>query len=500
MPALSPLRQSVPVLPDLELLNRGKVRDTYRLPNGLLLIVATNGISIFDFVLNALVPEKGAILTAMSHFWLTRIEKELGIPTHLVAAGPAIDPYLPAALRKNPQLQMQAMVVRKLSMTDREFVARKYLTGTGWKSYLKTGTVCGISLPPGLQDGDKLPQTIATPTTKAAEGHDEHVDAAFTQENFPEETALTLEIFEYGRKVARGRGIITADTKFEFGRDESGNVFLADEALTPDSSRFWEHSAWRASRSLVEKRKAPPSYDKQFVREWGKEQGIDQLDAKSSEDIALVQALQVPAKLIAATTQIYRYIFWRLTGMRLEQYQREVMGIAVENKKRSLAIVFGSTSDIPKVDAVLKALENGMFSSGILDTRSFFVLSCHRNPKEMFYFATHGCRGANAVIAVGGKAFALPGILDAVIHSTGNQEIPVIGVALGEKGSIDLEAAKLSISQLPGQPVVMNEMEGTVYEGASGFSEALNRVANGEFPVKARVAKAMEEISLATFA
>ena len=169
MPTLSPQRQQVAVLPGLKLLGRGKVRDSYELGNGNLLIVATDGISIFDFVLNAIVPEKGAVLAAMSHYWLTRLEKDLGIKTHLIAAGAAIDAYLRPAFGSNPALQSRAMVVRKLSMADVEFVVRGYLTGSGLKSYKETGMVCGIMLPPGLQDGDELPELIATPTTKAQE-------------------------------------------------------------------------------------------------------------------------------------------------------------------------------------------------------------------------------------------------------------------------------------------------------------------------------------------
>lgn len=337
MPVLSPLRQNVPVLPGLQLLGRGKVRDSYELGNGNLLIYASDGISIFDFVLNAIVPKKGMVLSAMSYFWLTRLENELCIKTHLLAAGPAIDRYLPEALRGNPELQSQAMVVRKLAMADVEFVARGVLTGSGLKSYKATGAVCGIALPPGLQDGDELPEVIATPTTKAQEGHDEAMDAAAVREKYPEETALLLKIFSHAANVARRSGILLADTKFEFGRDEAGRVVLGDEALTPDSSRFWDAAVWAAGRKLGD-RKAPPPFDKQLVREWGIKQGINKLDPLKPEDVARVQSLEVPRELIEATTQTYRYIFWRLTGMKLETYLRGVLGVSVEDKPRRVAV------------------------------------------------------------------------------------------------------------------------------------------------------------------
>lgn len=496
MPVLSPQRQSVPVLPGLQLLGRGKVRDSYQLPDGNLLIVATNGISIFDFVLNALVPQKGAVLTAMSHYWLGRIEKELGIKTHMLATGAAVDECLPVTLRGNPELQSQAMVVRKLAMADVEFVVRGYLTGSGLKSYKEDGMVCGIKLPPGLQDGDELPEPIFSPTTKSQEGHDIPLDAAVVQKQYPEETALALKIYTFAAKEARHRGIIIADTKFEFGRDDAGNVVLGDEALTADSSRFWPAAVWAAGRKLGT-RKAPPPFDKQLVREWGIELGINKLEAEKPEDIAHVQSLDVPQKLIGATAQTFRYILWRKFGMKLETYQRDVLGIAVEEKQRRVAMVFGSKSDIarvPRAKALLQGLQNGSSLPGIAGKPQVHVLSCHRNPSELLAYAASGYRGADVIIAAGSKAFALPGIIDAVVNQHDKQKkVPVIGVALGDRGSLALAAAKLSISELPGQPVVMDEMNDRVYVGDDGLCAALERAARGEFPApKKRIEKPAE--------
>ena len=171
MPTLSPAREQVPLLEGLTLFHRGKVRDTYDLGDDRLLVVATDGISIFDFVLNAIVPQKGMVLTAMNHFWLRRLESA-GVETHLIAAGASIDQHLPEAYRGNSELQARALVVRKLDMIPVEFIARGYLTGSAFTEYMKAGKVCGHELKQGLQDGDDLSEPIDTPTTKAMEGKD----------------------------------------------------------------------------------------------------------------------------------------------------------------------------------------------------------------------------------------------------------------------------------------------------------------------------------------
>lgn len=336
MTALSPKRQNVPVLPGLTLFGRGKVRDTYELDNDHLLVVATDGISIFDFVLDALVPGKGAVLTAMSHYWLRRLGRDLGVKTHRISVGAGVDGYLPRALWNNPELQSRAMVARKLKMAEVEFVVRGYLTGSGLKSYKEAGEVCGVKLPQGLQDGDELPEPIFTPTTKAADGHDLPLNAAEVRAQYPEESALAMQIYLWAREEARKLGVILADTKFEFGRDTAWKVVLGDEALTPDSSRFWDAAVWAAGRKL-EERKAPPPYDKQLVREWGIEMGINKLDPEKPEDIIKAQSWDVPTELIAATTQTYRYIFERLTKMKVDTYLQQVLGVAIGSGQQHLA-------------------------------------------------------------------------------------------------------------------------------------------------------------------
>jgi phosphoribosylaminoimidazole-succinocarboxamide synthase len=203
----------------LRLLGRGKIRDIYLLPGRKLLIVATDGISIFDFVLNALVPLKGIILTAMSVFWFLLLEK-FGIKHHMIAYGAGIDKYLPKHLRGNVDLQSRAIVVKRCAMVDdREFIVRQAITGSALEPYGETGEVCGHKLPPGLQDGDQLPYLLDTPSTKAKKGHDEHVSAEETRVKYPLQTYLAIKIFQIIDGWCRKCGIYLADFKLEFAKD-----------------------------------------------------------------------------------------------------------------------------------------------------------------------------------------------------------------------------------------------------------------------------------------
>lgn len=469
----SPARAGVKLLPHLELVSRGKVRDTYLLQDGNLLSLATDGISIFDFVLNALVPQKGIILNAMNHFWLQYL-KGFGVKNHFVAAGAEIDRYLswPWYLGNDVDLQSRAIVVKCLQMAPVEFIARAVLTGSAIKSYAENGQVCGHQLLPGLQDGDALPYILDTPTTKAEEGHDENLSAQQVREKYPQQTYMLSQIFQIAARYAEQRGIKLADTKFEFGEDGT----LGDEILTPDSSRFWEYKVWLEGRKPATGRKAPPPYDKQLVRAWGIEQGINKLEPKNPVDVGKVHAMVVPEELIEQTTQTYRYIFWRLTGRAIESYLREEMGVNVKQKAKNIIVVCGSESDLPAV--------RGVFT-GVLPEEAeiaVHVISCHRNPVELERFATSlEFRTADAIIGVGGKALALPGVIDAFANANGFY-VPVIGVALGEPGSKSFEAAKLSIEELPGNPVIIDELTGSCYSGAEGFLRAIRRVTVGELP------------------
>jgi phosphoribosylaminoimidazole-succinocarboxamide synthase len=246
--------------PELTLHARGKVRDLYSL-NGQLLFVATDRISAFDYVLATGIPEKGRVLTQLSLFWFDFLKDV--VKNHLVTAN--VDQY-PAPLKKYADdLRGRSMLVTKAQMIDIECVARGYLSGSGWKEYQQTGAVCGIKLPSGLKESDKLPEPIFTPATKALSGHDENISIEEMAKRTGKEMAeklrdLTLKIYKTAADYAAGRGIIIADTKFEFGQTSQG-LILADEVLTPDSSRFWPADKYQPG-------KAQESFDKQFVRDY----------------------------------------------------------------------------------------------------------------------------------------------------------------------------------------------------------------------------------------
>ncbi|HWS16968.1 MAG TPA: phosphoribosylaminoimidazolesuccinocarboxamide synthase [Candidatus Elarobacter sp.] len=246
--------------PELTLHARGKVRDLYSL-NDQLLFVATDRISAFDYVLATGIPEKGRVLTQLSLFWFDFLKDV--VKNHLVTA--RVEDY-PAPLQKHADdLRGRSMLVNKAQMIDIECVARGYLSGSGWKEYQQTGAVCGIKLPTGLKESDKLPEPIFTPATKALSGHDENISIEEMAKRTGKELAeklrdLTLKIYKTAADYAAGRGIIIADTKFEFGQTSQG-LILADEVLTPDSSRFWPADKYQPG-------KAQDSFDKQFVRDY----------------------------------------------------------------------------------------------------------------------------------------------------------------------------------------------------------------------------------------
>jgi phosphoribosylaminoimidazole-succinocarboxamide synthase len=247
-------------LPGIELHARGKVRDVYS-SGGQLLIVATDRISAFDYILPTGIPDKGKVLTQLSIFWFDFL-RDL-TPTHFLTA--RVDEY-PAELRAfRDQLEGRSMLVKRARMIDIECVARGYLAGSGWKEYRERGTVCGIPLPAGLRESDKLPEPIFTPSTKAQTGHDENISFAQTVSLIGEDLAkrlrdLTLEIYSRAARYAESRGIVIADTKFEFGF-VGDTLVLGDEVLTPDSSRFWPADTYRPGGPQF-------SFDKQFVRDY----------------------------------------------------------------------------------------------------------------------------------------------------------------------------------------------------------------------------------------
>ncbi|KAI9326498.1 phosphoribosylaminoimidazole-succinocarboxamide synthase [Zopfochytrium polystomum] len=249
--------------PDLKLLARGKVRDLYDIDDRHLLFVATDRISAFDVIMKNGITDKGKLLTQMSVFWFSFLEDI--VSNHLVTAD--IN-QMPASVQKyRDQLEGRSMLVKKLKIVPCEAIVRGYLSGSGWAEYQKKGTVCDIKLPPGLRESDKLDKAIFTPSTKAEIGdHDENIHPDKLAQQIGSELAkkieeIALKIYTKASNYARSRGIILADTKFEFGLDESGNVVLADEVLTPDSSRFWPADKYNPGS-------AQPSYDKQFLRDY----------------------------------------------------------------------------------------------------------------------------------------------------------------------------------------------------------------------------------------
>ncbi len=274
---------------------RGKVRDIYDLGDSLLFI-ASDRVSAFDFVLPNPIPDKGKVLTQISLFWFQHLRN--AVNNHVITAN--TEQY-PAGLRKYPELAGRSMIVKKAEMFPVECVARGYLSGSGWKEYRETGAVCGIALPAGLTESGALPEPIFTPATKAPTGHDINISFEETARMIGESTArtlkeLTLKLYAQAAAYALTRGIIIADTKFEFGKFE-GNIILCDEALTPDSSRFWPEDDYQPGRPQR-------SLDKQYVRDylekirWNKQPPPPQL----------------PDDVIQETSRKYREIYSRLTG------------------------------------------------------------------------------------------------------------------------------------------------------------------------------------------
>lgn len=282
------------------LVGRGKVRDLYAV-DGALLLVATDRISAFDHVLATGIPDKGKILTQISLFWFDLLKDV--VPNHLITA--KVDEF-PATLKPyRDQLVGRSMLVKRAEMFPVECVARGYLAGSGWKEYRAAGTVCGISLPSGLQDGSRLPEPIFTPATKSQDGaHDENIafaqaEAAIGAKEAAELRRLTLAIYNGASKHAESCGLILADTKFEFGKTPEG-VILADEVLTPDSSRFWDNKTWKPGG-------AQPSFDKQFVRDY-----LEEIRWNKQEP-----APGLPEEVVERTRAKYLEAFRRLTGKEL---------------------------------------------------------------------------------------------------------------------------------------------------------------------------------------
>lgn len=337
----SPARLSWPTLPGLHLVHEGKVRNTYELPGypDLLLQEATDAISVFDFMLNFLVPGKGVGLTILSHF-VFRLLHQHRIQTHMIAAGAGIDQYLPEALRGNPELQSRAMVVRKLRMIRDsatglpiELIDRSYLAGSAKTEYAKSSTIAGIPMPVGLQPGDMLPYMIFNPTNKAEEGHDTPLPRERVEAEHPIPTRLYMRASQIVADHAFSRGLIKADGKGECGYyfEEHFGAHLCcigDEFGTFDCCRYWDRATWVDSRQ-ESVRKEPPALDKQVARNAAALLGFDKLDPKNPAHIACVQNWQPEQSLIDDISGRMNTLITRLCGKSPQDYLREEMGIAI---------------------------------------------------------------------------------------------------------------------------------------------------------------------------
>jgi phosphoribosylaminoimidazole-succinocarboxamide synthase len=288
---------TTPVTLSLKKIYSGKVRDLYEIDDKRMLMVATDRLSAFDVILAEPIPDKGKILTAISNFWFAKLAGL--VPNHFT--GDKVEDVVPAA--ELPLVEGRAVVAKRLKPVAVEAIVRGYIVGSGWKEYQNSGTVCGIQLPAGLQEASKLPQPIFTPSTKAAVGdHDENISfeqcsAIIGAELAAQVRDTAIALYSAAVEYAATRGIIIADTKFEFGLDENGTLTLMDEVLTPDSSRFWPADSYVEGRN-------PPSFDKQFVRDWLESTGWNKEPP----------APAVPAEVAQKTADKYREALTRLTA------------------------------------------------------------------------------------------------------------------------------------------------------------------------------------------
>jgi phosphoribosylaminoimidazole-succinocarboxamide synthase len=271
-----------------------------------MLMVASDRMSAFDVIMPTPIPDKGRVLTALSAFWFEHTSQI--VPNHLISIE---QDAFPDQARHDPELAGRSMLVRRLTMMPIECVVRGYLAGSGWKDYQADGAICGHQLPPGLREADRLPQPIFTPATKSTSGHDINIDAATARllvgddDRYERLERLSLDLYEFAAGLARERGIIIADTKFEFGMDMTGELVLADEALTPDSSRFWPADQYEPGH-------AQPSFDKQFLRDWLEATGWDKQPP----------APELPDDVVSGTRERYAEAYLRLTGEPFSAYLR----------------------------------------------------------------------------------------------------------------------------------------------------------------------------------
>jgi phosphoribosylaminoimidazole-succinocarboxamide synthase len=393
----------------LPLIGRGKVRDLYAVGDDKLLMIASDRLSAFDVVMSEPIPEKGVILNRMSEFWFAKLAHI--VPNHLTG----IDPETVVTEAEVEQVRGRAVVAKRLKPLLVEAVVRGYLIGGGWKDYQATGSVCGIALPKGLSMASRLPEPIFTPAHKAEVGqHDENISFEEVVKLIGEKHAneirrISLALYNEAAAYALEQGIIVADTKFEFGLDDKGVIHLMDEVLTADSSRYWPADGYAEGIS-------PPSFDKQFVRDY-----LETLDWDKT-----APAPELPARVIAQTADKYREALYRIAGVRMP-----VVGV-----------VMGSQSDWEVMRHAVEILDR----FGI--PHEARVVSAHRMPDALYGYAESAhARGFRAIIAGAGGAAHLPGML------ASKTTVPVFGVPVPSK-YLRGEDSLYSIVQMPkGIPV-----------------------------------------------
>jgi len=396
-------------LRSLPLLSRGKVRDIYAVGDDKLLMITTDRLSAFDVIMSSPIPDKGVVLNRLTDFWFARLGHI--VPNHLTG----IDPESVVAESEVDQVRGRAVVAKRLRPIPVEAVVRGYLIGSGWKDYRETQQVCGISLPAGLRQAAKLAAPIFTPAHKAEMGlHDENISFEEMSNQIGRPLAekireISLKLYQEASDYAASRGIIIADTKFEFGLDESGVLHLMDEVLTADSSRFWPADEYQEGIS-------PPSFDKQFVRDY-----LETLDWDKTPPPP-----PLPAQVIERTAAKYREALFRIAGVRLP-----IVGV-----------VMGSQSDWDVMRHAVEILDQ----FGIAHEAR--VVSAHRMPDALYAYAEAAqARGLRGIIAGAGGAAHLPGMLAA------KTTVPVFGVPVPSK-YLRGEDSLYSIVQMPkGIPV-----------------------------------------------
>lgn len=393
----------------LPLIGRGKVRDLYAVGDDKLLMIASDRLSAFDVVMSEPIPEKGVILNRMSEFWFAKLAHI--VPNHLTG----IDPETVVTEAEVEQVRGRAVVAKRLTPLPVEAVVRGYLIGGGWKDYQATGSVCGIALPKGLSMASRLPEPIFTPAHKAEVGqHDENISFEEVVKLIGEKHAneirrISLALYNEAAAYALEQGIIVADTKFEFGLDDKGAIHLMDEVLTADSSRYWPADGYAEGIS-------PPSFDKQFVRDY-----LETLDWDKT-----APAPELPARVIAQTADKYREALYRIAGVRMPL----------------VGVVMGSQSDWEVMRHAVEILDR----FGI--PHEARVVSAHRMPDALYGYAESAhARGFRAIIAGAGGAAHLPGML------ASKTTVPVFGVPVPSK-YLRGEDSLYSIVQMPkGIPV-----------------------------------------------